>query len=85
MCAYYLPYNVAKNDDIEVTSLGTAAPSGRKGRLDGLVEGGGQGSELNDGVDGVSDFSIIIAQQLQNLLPTIVAQVGSQGSEKGKW
>ncbi|GJV62443.1 hypothetical protein Tco_1468543 [Tanacetum coccineum] len=56
------------------------------GRIDGQGgQVGGQGSELNDGVDGVSDFSIIIAQQLQNLLPIIVAQVGSQGSEKGKW
>ncbi|GJW94453.1 reverse transcriptase domain-containing protein [Tanacetum coccineum] len=32
---------------------------------------GGQGSEVNDGVNGVPDFSTIIAQQLQNLLPTI--------------
>ncbi|GKB61193.1 putative reverse transcriptase domain-containing protein, partial [Tanacetum coccineum] len=39
----------------------------------------GQGSVVNDGVDGVPDFSTIIAQQLQNLLPTIVAQVGDQG------
>nr|GEV77463.1 reverse transcriptase domain-containing protein [Tanacetum cinerariifolium] len=35
---------------------------------------GGQGSEVNNSVDGVPDFSTIIAQQLQNLLPTIVAQ-----------
>ncbi|GKD92800.1 hypothetical protein Tco_1372637 [Tanacetum coccineum] len=34
---------------------------------------GGQGREVNDDVDGVPDFSTIIAQQLQNLLPTIVA------------
>ncbi|GJZ63717.1 hypothetical protein Tco_0620138, partial [Tanacetum coccineum] len=40
---------------------------------------GDQGSEVNDGVHGVPDFSTIIAQQLQNLLPTIVAQVGDQG------
>ncbi|GJS63814.1 hypothetical protein Tco_0678378 [Tanacetum coccineum] len=38
-----------------------------------------QGREVNDGVDRVPDFSTIIAQQLQNLLPTIVAQVGDQG------
>nr|GEU80620.1 reverse transcriptase domain-containing protein [Tanacetum cinerariifolium] len=42
-----------------------------------------QGSEVNGGVDGVPDFSIIIAQQLQNLLPTIVAQVGNQGRGQG--
>nr|GFA24126.1 reverse transcriptase domain-containing protein [Tanacetum cinerariifolium] len=44
---------------------------------------GGQGSEVNDGVNGVPDFSTIIAQQLQNLLPTIIAQVGDQGRGQG--
>ncbi|GJY14292.1 putative reverse transcriptase domain-containing protein [Tanacetum coccineum] len=44
---------------------------------------GGQGREVNDGVDGVPDFSTIIAQQLHNLLPTIVAQVGDQGRGQG--
>ncbi|GJR68066.1 hypothetical protein Tco_0014131 [Tanacetum coccineum] len=42
-----------------------------------------QGVEVNEGMDGVPNFSTIIAQQLQNLLPTIVAQVGSQGSNQG--
>nr|GEV64091.1 hypothetical protein [Tanacetum cinerariifolium] len=59
------------------------------GRIDG--QGGqvaGQGSEVNDGevndgVNGVPDFSTIIAQQLQNLLPTIAAQVGDQGRGQG--
>nr|GEY94509.1 reverse transcriptase domain-containing protein [Tanacetum cinerariifolium] len=42
------------------------------GRIDGQGgQVGGQGSEVNDGVDGVPDFSTITAQQLQNLLPTI--------------
>nr|GEX50668.1 hypothetical protein [Tanacetum cinerariifolium] len=59
-----------------------------RGRLgdqgDGRIDGqggqvGGQGSDVNDGVNGVPDFSTIIAQQLQKLLPTIVAQVGNQG------
>ncbi|GJT96510.1 hypothetical protein Tco_1092028 [Tanacetum coccineum] len=44
---------------------------------------GGQGNEVNDGVDGVPDFSTIIAQQLQNLLPSILAQVGNQGNNQG--
>ncbi|GKG38555.1 hypothetical protein Tco_0460267, partial [Tanacetum coccineum] len=44
---------------------------------------GAQGNEVNDGIDGVPNFSIIIAQQLQNLLPTILAQVGNQGSNQG--
>ncbi|GJY26050.1 putative reverse transcriptase domain-containing protein [Tanacetum coccineum] len=42
-----------------------------------------QGVEANGGVHGVSDFSTIIAQQLQNLLPTILAQVGNQGNDQG--
>ncbi|GJU05828.1 hypothetical protein Tco_1122259 [Tanacetum coccineum] len=41
--------------------------------------GNDQGVEVNEGVDGVPDFSTNIAQQLQNLLPTILAQVGNQG------
>ncbi|GKE62354.1 reverse transcriptase domain-containing protein, partial [Tanacetum coccineum] len=46
------------------------------------VQVGSQGNRVNDGVDGVPDFSTIIAQQLQNLLPTLLAQVGSQGSDQ---
>ncbi|GJW50953.1 putative reverse transcriptase domain-containing protein [Tanacetum coccineum] len=54
------------------------------GRIDGQGgQVGGQGREVNDGFDGVPDFSTIIAQQLQNLLPTIVAQVGDQGRGQG--
>ncbi|GKA89426.1 reverse transcriptase domain-containing protein [Tanacetum coccineum] len=64
----------------------TRGRSGNQG--DGRIDGqggqvGGQGSKVNDGVDGVPDFSTIIAQQLQNLLPTIVAQVGDQGRGQG--
>ncbi|GJV44106.1 reverse transcriptase domain-containing protein [Tanacetum coccineum] len=44
---------------------------------------GGQGTKVNDGVDGFPDFSTIIAQQLQNLLPTTLAQVGNQGRNQG--
>ncbi|GJT93489.1 hypothetical protein Tco_1082334, partial [Tanacetum coccineum] len=39
---------------------------------------GGEGSEVNGGVDRNPNFSTIISQQLQNLLLTIVAQVGDQ-------
>ncbi|GKA09527.1 hypothetical protein Tco_0688858 [Tanacetum coccineum] len=59
----------------------TRGRSGDQGddRMDGQGgQVGGQGSEVNDGVNGVPDFSTIIAQQLQNLLPTIIAQVGDQ-------
>nr|GEU96419.1 reverse transcriptase domain-containing protein [Tanacetum cinerariifolium] len=57
----------------------TTAPRG--GRTGGQV--GGQGTEVNDGVDGVLDFFTIISEQLQNLLPTILAQVGDQDSNQG--
>ncbi|GJR27036.1 hypothetical protein Tco_1103268 [Tanacetum coccineum] len=53
-------------------------------RIDGQgSQVGGKGSEVNDGVDGVPDFSTNITQQLRNLLPTIVAQVGDQGRGQG--
>ncbi|GJZ34461.1 hypothetical protein Tco_0580278 [Tanacetum coccineum] len=35
---------------------------------------------VNGGVGGAPDFSSIIGQQLQNLLPIILAQVGNQGN-----
>ncbi|GJV76500.1 hypothetical protein Tco_1508084 [Tanacetum coccineum] len=47
------------------------------GKLDG--QGNDQGIEANGGVGGVPDFSTIIARQLQNVLPTLLAQVGNQG------
>ncbi|GJX26717.1 putative reverse transcriptase domain-containing protein [Tanacetum coccineum] len=54
------------------------------GRINGQgSQVGGQGSEVNDGVDRVPNFSTNIAQQLRNLLPTIVAQVGDQGRGQG--
>ncbi|GJY18967.1 reverse transcriptase domain-containing protein [Tanacetum coccineum] len=71
------------------TSRGGGRTRGRSGdQGDGRIDGqsgqvGGQGTEVNDGVDGVLDFSTIIAQQLQNLLPTIVAKVCDQGRGQG--
>ncbi|GKA98002.1 hypothetical protein Tco_0825896 [Tanacetum coccineum] len=55
-------------------------PRRRKVKPTGVPEGQGndQGVEVNEGVDGVPDFSMIIAQQLQNLLPTMLAQDGIQ-------
>ncbi|GKC21959.1 hypothetical protein Tco_1024109 [Tanacetum coccineum] len=44
---------------------------------------GGHSSEVNGGVDRVPDFSTIIAHQLQNLLLTIIAQVGNQCRGQG--
>ncbi|GKA53645.1 hypothetical protein Tco_0746960 [Tanacetum coccineum] len=68
---------------------GSGRTRGRSGdQGDGRIDGqggqvGSQGSEVNYGVNRVPEFSIIIAQQLQNLLPTIVAQVGDQGRGQG--
>ncbi|GJR96339.1 hypothetical protein Tco_0268513 [Tanacetum coccineum] len=45
--------------------------------------GGQTGVEANEGVDGVPDISTIIAQQLQNILLAILAQVGNQGNNQG--
>ncbi|GJV85557.1 putative reverse transcriptase domain-containing protein [Tanacetum coccineum] len=65
---------------------------GNDERVDDLNgQGNDQGIGANGGVEGVNenvkgvnerapDFSMIIAQQLQNLLPAILAQVGNQGN-----
>ncbi|GKC19871.1 putative reverse transcriptase domain-containing protein [Tanacetum coccineum] len=50
----------------------TAAPRGG--------QGGNRGIGANGGDDEVLDFSTVIAQQLQDLLPTIIAQVGDLSS-----
>ncbi|GJS42575.1 putative reverse transcriptase domain-containing protein, partial [Tanacetum coccineum] len=52
---------------------GLGANGGVEG-VNGNVEG------VNGGVGGALDFSMIIAQQLQNLLPAMLAQVGNQGN-----
>ncbi|GJV98720.1 reverse transcriptase domain-containing protein [Tanacetum coccineum] len=52
---------------------GLGANRGVEG-VNGNVEG------VNGGVGGAPDFSMIIAQQLQNLLPAMLAQVGNQGN-----
>ncbi|GJZ09013.1 putative nucleotidyltransferase, ribonuclease H [Tanacetum coccineum] len=56
-------------------------------RVNGLVEwlGANENVEgVNGGVRGAPDFSTIIAQQLQNLLPAILAQVGNQGNVRNQ-
>ncbi|GKB15725.1 reverse transcriptase domain-containing protein [Tanacetum coccineum] len=50
-------------------------------RANGDIEGvNGNVEGVNGGVGGAPDFSTIIAQQLQNLLPAMLAQVGNQGN-----
>nr|GEV86637.1 reverse transcriptase domain-containing protein [Tanacetum cinerariifolium] len=70
--------------------LGTAPDLIERGRFgdqgNGRIDGqggqvGGQGSKVNDSVDGVLDFSTIIAHHLQNLLPIILAQIHTQSQE----
>ncbi|GKE77706.1 reverse transcriptase domain-containing protein, partial [Tanacetum coccineum] len=51
---------------------------GRTGDQDG--QGGDQGIGENGGIDEIPDFSTLIAQQLQDLFPTIIAQVGNHAS-----
>ncbi|GJX51394.1 hypothetical protein Tco_0278239 [Tanacetum coccineum] len=51
----------------------TGRVDGRTGDQDG--QGGDGGIRENGGVEKVPDFSTIIAQQLQDLLPTIIAQI----------
>ncbi|GJW37540.1 putative reverse transcriptase domain-containing protein [Tanacetum coccineum] len=49
------------------------------------VEGVNRNVEgINKGVGGAPNFSTIIAQQLQNLLPAMLAQVGNQGNVGNK-
>ncbi|GJV76238.1 putative reverse transcriptase domain-containing protein [Tanacetum coccineum] len=70
-------YNILTSRTLPITTVGDGRIDGQGGPV------GGQGSEVNDGVNEVPGFSTIIAQQLQNLLPTIVAQVGDQGRGQG--
>ncbi|GJS67790.1 putative reverse transcriptase domain-containing protein [Tanacetum coccineum] len=56
----------------------TGIVGGQTGERDG--QGHGQGIGPNRGVDKVPDFSTVISQQFQDLLPTINAQVGNHAS-----
>ncbi|GKD94858.1 hypothetical protein Tco_1374695 [Tanacetum coccineum] len=60
----------------------TREPPGRVGGRTSKSKGQrcDQGVEANGGVDEVPDFSRVITHQLKNLLPTIIARVGSQAS-----
>ncbi|GJY04706.1 putative reverse transcriptase domain-containing protein [Tanacetum coccineum] len=46
-------------------------------------QGSSRGNEANGGGGRVPDFATIIAQQLQNLIPTIVTQVGNHVNNQG--
>nr|GEU68421.1 putative reverse transcriptase domain-containing protein [Tanacetum cinerariifolium] len=59
----------------------TGGQAGRGGERTG--DRGGQGNGANGDVDEVLDFANVISQQFQDLLPTIVAQVGDHVSNQG--
>ncbi|GKB33819.1 hypothetical protein Tco_0873220 [Tanacetum coccineum] len=61
----------------------TSKRDGREGERSGDQVGSDRGNRANGGGGGVPDFATIIAQQLQNLLPTIVAQVGNHVNNQG--
>nr|GEV51917.1 hypothetical protein [Tanacetum cinerariifolium] len=64
---------------------GTGVRVGRGLRANGSVEGvNGNVEGVNEDVGGALDFSTIIAQQLQNLLPAMLAQVGNQGNVRNQ-
>ncbi|GJY85502.1 hypothetical protein Tco_0499528 [Tanacetum coccineum] len=63
-------------------SAGWATTAPRGGRTGGRTGRGGGRTKGRYG-DQVPDFFTIIAQQLQNLLPTMLAQVGNQGNNQG--
>ncbi|GKE66412.1 putative reverse transcriptase domain-containing protein [Tanacetum coccineum] len=74
-------------------SVGQPVAESRGGRTGERVGRGGRGrgprgegvngnvEGVNRGVGGAPDFSTIIAQQFQNLLPAILAQVGNQRND----
>nr|GEU84629.1 reverse transcriptase domain-containing protein [Tanacetum cinerariifolium] len=63
----------------------TTGETGRGCRRTGDQDGrrGGRGNRSNGGINEVPDVSTVIAQQLQDLLPTIVAQVGDHIGNQG--
>ncbi|GKC07483.1 reverse transcriptase domain-containing protein [Tanacetum coccineum] len=66
-----------------MTNLSSASQLATASRGGGTGGQAGRGCGMTRGLLRVPDFSTIIAQQLQNLLPTIVAQVGDQGRGQG--
>ncbi|GKE19193.1 hypothetical protein Tco_1426770, partial [Tanacetum coccineum] len=69
---------------VALSLLDNAMTGGRTGRGGGRTgeptRRVGKGIGLNGGNDEVPDFSMTIAQQLQDLPPTIIAQVGKHAS-----
>ncbi|GJU69744.1 reverse transcriptase domain-containing protein [Tanacetum coccineum] len=80
--SYALSWKPYQGDSLNLPDHSGSVKRGSTiGELDG--QGNDQGVEANGGVGRVLNFSTIIAQQLQNLLPALLAQVGSQDSNQG--
>ncbi|GKF64374.1 hypothetical protein Tco_0187822, partial [Tanacetum coccineum] len=62
-------------------NVGQHTTATRVGRIGG--QGGGRGNRANKGVNEVPEFVTVIAQQLQGLLSTIVAQEGDHVNNQG--
>ncbi|GKA26745.1 reverse transcriptase domain-containing protein [Tanacetum coccineum] len=73
---------ISEHDGREGERFGDQVGSGR-GSQGGGRDGQREWLRANGGGGGVLDFSTIIAQQLQNLLPTIVEQVGNHANNQG--
>ncbi|GJR97476.1 reverse transcriptase domain-containing protein [Tanacetum coccineum] len=73
---------ISEHDGREGERFGDQVGSGR-GSQGGGRDGQREWLRANGGGGGVPDFSTIIAQQLQNLLPTIVEQVGNHANNQG--
>nr|GEZ90723.1 putative reverse transcriptase domain-containing protein [Tanacetum cinerariifolium] len=65
----------------ELSGQGNDQGLGANGSIEGV---NGNVVGVNGSVEGAPDFSTIIAQQLQNLLPAMLAQVGNQGNVGNK-
>ncbi|GJY24097.1 putative reverse transcriptase domain-containing protein [Tanacetum coccineum] len=92
----YIYNNAAKDKDLKCCWPVAESRRGPKGGNDDHVvdlngQGNDQGMEANRGVEGFNgnvkganrgapDFSMIIAQQLQNLLPAMLAQISNRGN-----
>ncbi|GJU41949.1 reverse transcriptase domain-containing protein, partial [Tanacetum coccineum] len=69
-----LNFSKDENEFGDRVKLCDVGANGNVRGVNGNVEG------VNGGVGGAPNFSTIISQQLQNLLPAILAQVGNQGN-----
>ncbi|GKA94037.1 putative reverse transcriptase domain-containing protein, partial [Tanacetum coccineum] len=73
-----------KGNDKRINELNGQGNDQGLGANEGVEGVNGNVRGVNGGVRGANDFSTIIAQQLQNLLPAMLAQVGNKGNVKNQ-